>query len=557
MINRLLRNKGSRNAVLSVLTAVIIVLVLALNFLITYFGVQKTLFVDTSFEQLYTLSDMMKEECAFIDKLDSNKEITITFCADPDTLIKSQVTRVVYFMSLQMQNCFDNVRVVTENVAYDPTSVSRFKPTALSKISPTDVIISYGDKDGEIDRYRVVNAQAFWTSSNGILTSYFGEYKMASLMMSVTSIDNPTAYFVADYGATYYDADKPDRAENIESAYLYNMLTERGLSTKILKLAEVDEIPDDCVLLIINNPREDFIPDPSQYDRFDYVSITDKLDKYLVKNHGSIMVAKDYSLSLPTFEEFLYEWGFDLKTSLVKDESSHITNEDGSFTTLVAEYDTDENGYGYAIYGEFASLQSSPSMVFDNAGYITCSYGENLGTYEPGTFEVSRAYVPFFFSSPDAKAYEKNEYGEYVAPMAEGRLDLASVVTRLEHDSITGEKKYSYVFCANSPDFFSNDHLGNASYANYEIMSALTDNMTRSDEYANMDLGSTSMNSANRGGKVLLDTDILENDTYVNGILITRGLSPLATAWYVVLITAVPVAVAVLGIVVRIKRKYL
>ena len=81
--------------------------------------------------------------------------------------------------------------------------------------------------------------------------------------------------------------------------------------------------------------------------------------------------------------------------------------------------------------------------------------------------------------------------------------------------------------------------------------------MTRSDEYANMDLGSTSMNSANRGGKVLLDTDILENDTYVNGILITRGLSPLATAWYVVLITAVPVAVAVLGIVVRIKRKYL
>ena len=558
MINKLLRNKGSRNAVLSVLTAVIIVLVLALNFLITYFGVQKTLFVDTSFEQLYTLSDMMKEECAFLNELDTNKEITITFCADPDTLIKSQVTRVVYFMSLQLQKHFDNVKVAIETVVYDPTSVSKFKPTALSKISPTDVIVSYGDKEtGEIDRYRVANAQSFWTSSGEILTSYFGEYKMASLMMSVTSIDNPTAYFVADYGTTYYNADEPDRAENAEMAYLYNMLTERGLSTKILKLAEVDEIPEDCVLLIINNPTKDFIPDPSQYDRFDYVSVTDKLDKYLVKNHGSIMVAKDYSISLPTFEEFLYEWGFDLSSSLVKDESSHITNEDGSFTTLVAEYDTDENSYGYAIYGEFASLQSSPSMVFDNSGYISCSFGENLGTYEPGTFDVSRAYAPFFFSSPDAKAYEKNEYGEYVAPMAEGRLDLASVVTRLETDSITGEKKYSYMFCANSPDFFSNEHLGNASYANYEIMSALTDNMTRSDEYANMDLGSTSMNSANRGGKVLLDTDILKNDTYVNGILITRGLSPTATAWYVVLITAVPASVAVLGIIVRIKRKYL
>lgn len=551
MINKLLRNKGSRNAVLSVLTVVIIVLVLALNFLITYFGVQKTLFVDTSYEGLYTLSDMMKEECAFIDKLDGDEKVRITFCSDPDTLIKSQLTRVVYFMSLQMQKHFDNVEVVTENITYDPTSVSKYKATTLKEILPTDVIISYGD------RYRVVSTNAFWTKSGNILTSYFGEYKMASLIMSVTSINNPTAYFVADHGTTYYDAENPDREGNKEAAYLYNMLTERGLSTKLLNLSEVDEIPDDCVLLIINNPREDFVDDPSQYDNFNYVSETEKLDKYLVKNYGSIMIAKDYSISLPKFEDFLYEWGFDLSTSLVKDEESHLTNKDGSFTTLVAEYDTDENGYGYAIYGEFASLKSSPSMIFDNTGYISCSYGEEMGMYEPGTFDVSRAYAPFFFSSPDAKAYEKNAQGEYVEPNVAGRLDLAAVVTRLELDNRTSEYKYSYVFCANSPDFFSNDHLGNASYANYEIMSALTENMIRSDEYANMDLGSTSMNSANRGGKVLLDTEILINDTYSDGILITRGLSPAATAWYVVLITAVPVAVAVLGIIVRIKRKYL
>ncbi|MBE6531976.1 MAG: hypothetical protein E7676_00515 [Ruminococcaceae bacterium] len=551
MTNKLLRNKGSRSAVLSVMTVAIIVLTLALNFLITYIGMQKTLFVDTSFENLYTLSDMMKEECAFIDKLEGDDKVRITFCADPDTLTKSELTRVVYFMSLQLQKHFDKVEVVTENITYDPTSVSKYKATALKEILPNDVIISYGD------RYRVVSTNAFWTKSGDILTSYFGEYKMASLIMSVTSINNPTAYFVADHGTTYYDAENPERKENIETAYLYNMLTERGLSTKLLNLSEVDEIPEDCVLLIINNPTEDFVSDPTQYDRFDYVSDTDKLDKYLVKNHGSIMVAKDYSLSLPEFEEFLYEWGFDLSTSLVKDESSHITNEDGSFTTLVAEYDTDEDSYGYAIYGEFASLKSSPSMVFDNTGYISCSYGDNLGIFEPGTTYVSRAYAPFFFTSSDARAYEKNEYGEYATPITAGRLDVASVVTRIERDGTTGEDKHSYIFCANSPDFFSNDHLGNASYANYEIMSALTENMIRSDEYANIDLGSTSMNSANRGGKVLLDTDILETDTYVNDILITRGLSSAATVWYVVLIMAIPVAVAVFGIVVRIKRKFL
>lgn len=554
MIKKIFKDKASRGTVFAVITVAVILLTLALNLLLTYIGTKKTLFVDTTYEGLYTLSDMMKEECAFIDKLEGDEKVKITFCADPDTLINSSIMRAVYFMSLQLQNEFDKVEVIDDiNVIYNPTAVSKYKPTTLTEILPTDVIISYGD------RYRVVSTNAFWTSTNtGILTSFFGEYKMASLIMSVTSINNPTAYFVTDHGESYYDAADPDRKENADVAYLYNMLTERGMTTKTLKLSEVEEIPEDCVLLIINNPKTDFITEKDNYDRLDYVSETDKLDRYLIKNHGSMMVAKDYATSLPVFEEFLYEWGFDLSDTLVKDDQSYIANEDDTFTTIVAEYDTDEDSYGYAIYGEFASLKSSPSMIFDNTGYIKCSYGEDEGAYEPGTFDVSRAYAPFFFTSSNAIAYEKDKYGEYVSPDTKNSsLDVASVVTRLELDNITGENKYSYIFCANSANFFSNDLLGNASYANYEVMSALTENMIRSDEYASMHLGSTSMNSANRGGKVLLDTEILESDLYTDGVLITKGLTSTATVWYTVLLMAFPAAVAVIGIVVRIKRKFL
>lgn len=552
MKNNFLKGKGRSNRLISLISVVAIVLIFAFNLILTYVAQQNTIFVDTSFEGLYTLSDMLKEECSFIDDLDTNgRKVNITFCSDPDTLIANQITRVIYFMSLQMANYYDNVEVDTVNIVYNPTAVSKYKPTSMTEIVPTDIIVSYGD------RYRVVNSNSFWTASNNVVGSYCGEYKMASLIMSVTAVNRPKAYFVTDHGETYYDADNPDRAQNVDAAYLYDLITERGLEVKTLNLSSVEEIPSDCVLLIINNPTIDFTVDKDSLDDYDYVSETEKLDRYLIGNYGSILVAKDYEISLPVFEDFLYEWGFDLGTAQVKDEGAHITNEDGTHTTIIADYDKSEDSYGYAIYGDLVKLNSTPSMVFDDAGYIKCSYGKYFASNEQGTFSISRNYAPFLYSSGDAVAYEKNELGEYVSPVEEGALHLAGVTTRLELNEHTGEYKYSYLFCANSGTFFSNDLLGNASLANYEVMSALTENVIRSDEYASIDLGSTSANSANRGGKVLLDTSMSQTDFYEEGVFLYKGLSPKAVTVYTVIIMLIPVIVAACGIAVRIRRKFL
>jgi hypothetical protein len=168
---------------------------------------------------------------------------------------------------------------------------------------------------------------------------------MATLLRSVTSVNRPAAYFVTNHGETYYDANDPAREENVNAAYLYDMLTERGLRVHTINLAEAERVPDDCVLLIINNPRNDFSVDENSLDSYDYVSDSEKLDRYLIGNHGSIMISKDYSLSLPVFEEFLYEWGFDTSTSVVRDESSSLVDEENSHTGIISNYDTDEDSY--------------------------------------------------------------------------------------------------------------------------------------------------------------------------------------------------------------------
>ena len=547
MKNRLIKGRLSRNRIISLIAIVGIIIVLILNLLLTNLSQKKTLFVDTTYEGLYTLTDLMKEECSFVDELEGG-EVKITFCADPDTLMSSVTTRVVYVMALQLQKELDNFKVETVNVTYNPTAVAKYKSTSLTEIKYNDIIVSYGD------RYRIASTDAFWIASSGKVVAYYGEYKMATLLRSVTSINRPAAYFVTNHGETYYDANDPAREENIEAAYLYDMLTERGLSVHTLNLSSVERIPDDCVLLIINNPKIDFTVDEDKFDSYDYISESEKLDRYLIENHGSIMVAKDYSLSLPVFEEFLYEWGFDTSTSLVRDEASSLMDEENSYTSIISNYDTDEDSYGYSIYGEFASLSSAPAVLFENTGHIECSFGDAQGTNEPGSYTISRNYAPFLFTTDSAVSYEKDAGGQYVQPSRAGRLDLAAVTTRMELNSVTGEYKYSYVFCANSPDFFSNDQLGNFSFANYEIMSALTENMVRTDEYASIELGSTSMNSSNRGGKILLDTTIFASESNTGE---HKGLTSAALGWYIAILVVIPLVVAAFGIVVRVKRKFL
>ena len=550
MEKNILKAKRQQSKLIAVVSVISIVLLFGLNLLLTFIGREKQVFVDTTYEGLYTLTDLMKEECSFVDT-ELEGEVEIIFCADPDALIKYDVTRAVYFMALQLQKEFDNISVEEINVNYNPNAVSQFKPTSLSEIVSGDVIIKYGD------RYRVVSSNNFWASSGGEIVSFNGEYKMASLIKSVTAVDRPKAYFIDGHEETVYDTDRP---ENTDAAYLQDLLTERGLETAVLNLSEVEKIPEDCVLLIINNPKIDYDLDYGKESgalgSFSDCSELEKIDRYLVEGHGSLMVAKDPALTLRNLEDFLYEWGFELSTSIVKDETACVPDENGSATSILGVYDTDTESYGYAIYGDLASLSSAPSMLIENTGYVKCSYGEHMGANEPGTFSVSKIYAPFIYTTEAASAYERSESG-YTLLENVGEMHLSAVTTRLELDSYTGEYKYSYVFCANSADFFSNDVLGNASFANYEVMSALTENMVRSDEYASIELGSTSANSMNYGGKWLLDTTISATDVYEDGKVVQKGLTASFRTFATVLIMLVPAVIGVVGIAVRIRRRFL
>lgn len=555
---KILKGKSKRTRVFTAITLAITVVLFGLNLVISIFGLHNSVYVDMTPEGLYTVTDTMAEECSFIDGLDEEKKLKIIFCNDPDNLMDSAITRVTYFMALRLDKMFDNLEVETVNVNFNPTAVSKYKATSLSKITTSDVIVAYGD------RYRIAKAESFWTvNEQNEYFSYNGEYKLATLMKSVTLANdkNPVAYFVTGHGETCYDEANPENEATIKSEQLKNLLIDRGLQVKIIDISKVEQIPSDCALLIINNPTKDFSSDSDRLDEFFYVSEIEKIDRYLTKNQGALMVAKDPGQSLPVLEAFLSEWGFSFSDSIVKVPKNEADSSvaDNMTDILNSEYISDTESYAYAVYGDFSALSSAPKTVFSGAGYIDCSFGEGDSLTEAGSSNISKVYSSFLTSSSKAVPYTSDGR----AAGSQKSYDLAAVTTRTSFNNVTAEYTYSYVFCANDGDFFSNELLGNASYANLEIMSALVNNISRVDIYASSDLGGTSLNAKSFGGKRLVSTTLSEEDVEIispDGDKITGinyGITTTAKVLITVFVALVPLTVLIMGIVIHIKRKYM
>ncbi len=571
----LIKGKSKRTKIFTLITTIAILLCLALNFVLTYFGASASIYFDMTPEGFYSLSGAMKRECdTLFDELsaeDPDKKVRITFCTDPDYLEGSTFARVTYFMALKLQQRYSDLfEVETVNVALDPTAVSQYKATSLTKIGASNVIVSYGD------RYLITTINAFWLVGTSSMYHYNGEYRIVSIIKSLTSVNRPAAYFITDHGESYYDPASPDSEMTKSTAAFADLLMSAGLDVKSLKLSEAEAVPEDCLLLIINDPRTDFTYDETKLNQLSYISDTEKIDRYLIKKQGALMVALDYEINseLPTLRSFLYEWGFKFSDSVVVDKESSLGGESEDISDIVAKYSQDSESEAYQIYGEFSDLSSAPITVFSNAGSVEPSYRESTGESEVGSLTATRDYESFLTTSDSAVRYLKDPTTGEITTLIDGeagKYDLAALAVRKEIDQHKNEMKRSYVFAANSKTFFDSSLIGEASYANYDIVSAVVDRISQIQDYGHSDLGGNNQNSSSSGGKrtitvamkesdaVIYSNKYVDNDSDKGHVIIKKnhGISNAEKIVITTLVMAVPAAVGIVGIVVAIRRKYL
>lgn len=548
MNTSLFKGRSTRTKLFTVITAVGILLLLVLNLFLTNLGLNKMLFIDMTAEGLYTLSDAMEKTCDdLLTGLPEDKTLRITFCTDPDILIDAMTSRVVYFMALSLQNRYDNVEVVEHNIKYNPTAVSMYKTTSRSELRASDVIISYGNK------YRVINCESFWTKNSETYYSFNGEYKLASAIASLTAITLPKAYFITDLGTSYYDPQNPDSEMSIENATFADLIADLGMDIALLELSAVEKIPEDCAMLILNLPTVDIRAEDENFNTLTHESNIKKLNRFLVDGGGTLVVNKDYNVSLPNLEVFLADWGISFSNSYVVDDENRL---DESGKLIVAEYDSDDQSYGYNFYSDYVGLASAPKMVFSDTGYITCSFGDGYSRREAGYRNVTRQFAPFIGS------YATANTGDNILESEAGNKTLAAITARSNLDQYTGENTYSFIFATASKEFYSNEILGNTSYANRDLVYDVFVNISRTDRYVSTDLGGLSKNSSSYGGKRLVSTTMSTEPTteYVPGTTETKsylGLSAGAATTYFVIVMIPAGAALVLGAVVFIRRKFL
>ncbi len=556
--------------VTAVFTAAIIAAVIICNVIFSALSQKFLWYTDLTPEKLFTVSDdfysLMRdgdpdfeESSSPIEKVNeiraeklaadssfqnSDLMIRIIFCDDRDAWDRDNSTaQYVYYTARQIEEEFpDHVELEFVNIIHNPTRLAKYGADSVG-----DVIVEFGTE------YRIFDVDDFFLTTEGetLPWAYNGEKTFASAIMAVTRAESPVVCLTVDHGETL--------PEN--STQFFRTLESAGFTIQPLEL-KTQEIPQNCRLIIVFNPVQDFL---DKDDAFAQVDEIDKLETYLDQGNSMMVFMSPDSLGtkrLHNFEDYLEEWGicFDRKVetrltasnqtetlyhaSKVIDYSQSLLSTGG--LAVEAEYVT--TGFGGSVTQAMREDEGAPMMVFPNAMSISYSelfprvpyqaedssdalyyYGESVNP------AVKRQIYDVFVTSENAISQAN---GESIAKATEiNPLKLMTVSKEdreITENQDTGSyiNKTSYVFACGSTDFAHESLLQQQAYGNNTFL-----------EYALRIIGQEPV-------PVGLDLNVLYDDT------IDTITSAEATRFTVIL-TVIPATLAIAcGVVVIVRRKY-
>lgn len=406
---------------------------------------------------------------------DEDIKINLIFCDDPDAVQASVNQKYVYNNALELEEKFpDYIEVINYNIIRNPSAVARFKTNSQSKIYTTSVIIEFGTE------FRVREIRSFFTfneTSDEEPWAYNGEKAFVSSILAVTRAESPIALFTVNH------------QESMTDTSLEQTLWDAGYEVGYIDLKE-QEIPEKCRLLVVLDPKKDFLV----ADGVSEVDEIEKLDAFLDATNSMMVFMDPSTQKLDNFEEYLEEWGiaFDRATigednvsHLVMDKSQSLTS-DGY--TFFADYAV--GGVGASLTKDMRARPVAQSIVFANAMSISYSDVYSPSHYTPeesstdeddvafdyGTYSNSGTYrniYDVFVTSPSAEAYA----GDAVNPIEVAtEAEPLKLMTVSVEDRTTQENNYStiseasYVLACGSTQFATSKMLQSNSYGNTDFL---------------------------------------------------------------------------------------
>ncbi len=417
-----------------------------------------------------------------------NVKINIIFCDLEDNLKANETQNMVLKTAKDLKEKFPQyIEVKFIDIWNDFTAVQKYKSTSYSTINSTNVIIESGTE------YRVCTLRSFFafnTATDDTPWGYKGEKAMIASMLAVSQAESPIACVTVNHTESFSDYE------------LFYTLEAAGYKVQTIDLA-YQEIPSDCRLVVVYNPKEDFM----QADGISEISEIEKLDRYLNGLSCSMMVFVDATTpKLPNLEEYLEEWGVVINRHTdslgatynytIKEDPSAALSTDGY--TFAGTYV--EKGMGADIYKALSENNYPPKVVFKNATSLSYSplYTESFyvnhddpedtsDEYWRGTYYSngnSRAIYDVFTTTTSAVAMANGS----VVKDVDNKQGFHRLMTMTREDrNIDGQNSdYAYVMVCASTDFANEKLLGSAVYGNDDVILAAARGMGK--EFVPVDL---------------------------------------------------------------------
>ncbi len=359
---------------------------------------------------------------------------------------------------------------------------------------------STGEPQGYWHNFRLYNRNSFYGFNNSsYVTSFKGEYRFVSAILSITEQITPTAYFITGHGEPVGEYVLGEENEDYgDAANLWNVLRDSGYKIRKIDLQYEDFDHSGNAVAIIYGPTTDYISSENS----DTDGEIGKLKAFLETSGNSLMVFLSADaqkrLQTPSLERFLEEvGGIDYLDAKLKDDGTAGITTDGY--SLVG---TPAFGGSDLLSQRMNVIEDGEKVIFRNVRPIRVT-------------DASKATA--LFTVP-ASSFADTDTAEAVET-SDALLTFSSV------------SQGSYVLATGTTLLPSSSYTERAEYANREVLMAA--------------LGIMSGDST----AYAIDDKVIPNE----GLNLTTSQ---ATVWTVILSLGLPTVIAVIGLVVNIRRRY-
>lgn len=283
-----------------VMAFLVLLIFVPINLIVVYYDD----FYDMTPNKKYTLDPIT------INLVEDNKdkEIEIYFLEELRGLKEDPRSLPLYHTLIKLDS-YDNVKLTCFNPDDDPALAKKLDPTGIHGTVRADIFVKCGDIVKKINKNMIFQNY----DEENRTSDYAGEEQIANAIQIVTNGSLPTVYFLTGH-----------EEESIEDRYkdYADHLRANTYDVKELNLDEASAIPADAEIIYIAGPQKD---------------ITDN-EKELLKgylnnpvNPGSVSFLMSPCVTEGTFdniEEILYEYGLTMDYNLVKETKDSNKNLD-------------------------------------------------------------------------------------------------------------------------------------------------------------------------------------------------------------------------------------